>query len=97
MEGIDDPFSMEEVKHVIDQISSDKALGPDGFTGAFFKKCWDIIKEDAMSVDLHFNNLHMAHLQWVNSANIVLMPKNEGARIYLISGLLALFKPFQKS
>jgi hypothetical protein len=24
----------------------EKALGPDGYIGAFFKTCWDIIKED---------------------------------------------------
>jgi len=24
----------------------DKELGPDGYNGFFFKKCWDIITED---------------------------------------------------
>ena len=30
-------------------MPSDKALGPDGFTGAFFKACWEIIKDDVMA------------------------------------------------
>jgi hypothetical protein len=78
LDGIDDPFSEEEVHMVISQMPSDKAPGPDGFIGAFFKKCWGIIKEDVMRVIQNFNNLHIAHLQWVNSANIVLFPKKGG-------------------
>jgi hypothetical protein len=31
------PFTLEEVKNTIDSMSSDKASGPDGFTGTFFK------------------------------------------------------------
>jgi hypothetical protein len=34
-----DPFSVEEVRNAINQIPSDKAPGPDGFTG-FFLKVW---------------------------------------------------------
>jgi len=30
------------------------APGPDGFTGAFFKACWKIIKDDVMAA---INNL----------------------------------------
>ena len=48
MEGIDAPFTVEEVQQAINQMPSNKAPGPDGFTGAFFKKCWSIIKEDVM-------------------------------------------------
>lgn len=29
-------------------MNSDKALGPDRFTMAFFQVCWDVIKEDIM-------------------------------------------------
>jgi hypothetical protein len=78
-DGISDPFLEEEVRIAISQMPSDKAAGPDGFTGAFFKACWHIIKDDIMRVVLHFNNLRVAHLQWVNSANIVLLPKKDGA------------------
>jgi hypothetical protein len=41
--SLDDPFTEEEVKHAINLIPGDKAPGPDGFTGAFYKHCWDII------------------------------------------------------
>jgi hypothetical protein len=27
-----------------------------------------------------FNNLHASHLQWINSDNIILLPKKDGAK-----------------
>ena len=30
-------------------MAGDKALGPDGFTMAFFKACWEVVKDDIMS------------------------------------------------
>jgi exonuclease III len=42
------PFTEEEVLRAITRMPSDKAPGPDGFTGAFFKKCWGTIKNDIM-------------------------------------------------
>jgi hypothetical protein len=38
------PFSEEEVKATIMEMPSDKAPGPDGFNGKFFKVFWEIIK-----------------------------------------------------
>jgi hypothetical protein len=43
------PFTQDEVKDTIDSTLSDKAPGPDGFTGAFFKASWEIIKDDIMA------------------------------------------------
>jgi hypothetical protein len=77
LEGIDDLFKEEEVQLAINQMSSNKAPSPDGFIGAFFKKCWTIIKDDVMGAILEFNNLHVVHHQWVNLANIVLLPKKK--------------------
>uniref|UniRef100_A0A453BAR3 Uncharacterized protein n=1 Tax=Aegilops tauschii subsp. strangulata TaxID=200361 RepID=A0A453BAR3_AEGTS len=60
-------------------MPSDKAPGPDGFTGLFFKKCWGIIKHDLMRVIQCFDSLHTTNLHWLNSANVVLLPKKDGA------------------
>ena len=38
------PFSQDEVKNIINSMPSDKASGPDGFTVAFFKAYWKIIR-----------------------------------------------------
>jgi hypothetical protein len=44
------PFSEQEVWEIIKLVPSDKAPRPDGFTGRFYKACWDIIKADVMSM-----------------------------------------------
>lgn len=46
LSALEVPFTQEEIKATIHSMPSDKAPGPDGFTGVFFKKCWEIIKED---------------------------------------------------
>jgi hypothetical protein len=59
--------------------ASDKAPGPNGFTGAFYKACWGIVKPEIMHVLHSFHTLRAAHLHWINSANIALIPKKDGA------------------
>ncbi|XP_042514311.1 uncharacterized protein LOC122088975 [Macadamia integrifolia] len=38
--------SEEEIKRVVWDLDPDSSPGPDGFTGVFFRKCWDIIHDD---------------------------------------------------
>jgi hypothetical protein len=80
LSSLDDPFSEEEVRCAINQMPSDKAPGPDGFIGAFFKICCVIIKEDVMKAITFFRNLHVASFHWLNSANIALLPKKGGPK-----------------
>lgn len=49
LETLDIPFTEEEVWNTIKELPSDKAPGPDGFTGRFYKTCWPAIKNDIMS------------------------------------------------
>jgi hypothetical protein len=72
------PFSEEEIKHAVHQMPSDKASGPDGYTGIFVKSCWDIIKEDVIKATNAFYSLQVGNLDILNSANVVLIPKTEG-------------------
>jgi hypothetical protein len=44
LQTLRDPFSEEEGKNAINQMSSDKAPESDIFTQAFFGRCWVIIK-----------------------------------------------------
>jgi len=82
LEALDIPFTEEEVWRTIKHLPTDKAPGPDGFTGKFYKTCWTIIKEDVMSAlhtiwEKRFRNLWM-----LNSAFITLIPKNyEAAQV----------------
>jgi exonuclease III len=43
------PFDREEVIQVLQNLEGDKAPGPDGFTMAFFQKCWRIVEVDVMA------------------------------------------------
>jgi hypothetical protein len=56
-------------------MPSDKAPGPDGFTGAFFKACWGIIKDDVTAAINSLFTLNAQGFEWLNSACIVLLPK----------------------
>jgi hypothetical protein len=73
------PFSQEEIKETITSMPSDKAPGPDGFTGAFFKSCWEIIKDDVTVAINNLFHLNSQGFELMNSANIVLLPKKEDA------------------
>jgi hypothetical protein len=42
-------FTEQEVWSVIVELPNDKAPGPDGLTGLFYKKTWEIIKTDIMN------------------------------------------------
>jgi hypothetical protein len=73
---LDDPFSQEEIISVLKDMPSDHALGPDGFNGAFFKKCWDIIKVDILRLCADFvqGNLNLDN---INNCLIALIPKKD--------------------
>jgi len=59
-------------------MSFDKAPGPDGYTGGFFRSCWDIIKVDVVNAANAFHSLRTSSLALHNSANVVLIPKKDG-------------------
>jgi hypothetical protein len=44
LSDLDAPFSEEEVWATIKDMHLDKAPGPDGFTGRFYKSCWRILR-----------------------------------------------------
>ena len=79
LSSLDAPFSEEEIKRSIDLLPGDKAPGPDGFTGVFLKSCWTIIRHDIMATVNALYNNRCLNLQLINSANIILIPKKEGA------------------
>ena len=76
---LDNEITEDEVWEAIKEMPGDKAPGPDGFTGLFFKRCWSYIKHDIMRVISCFGALRTNNLQWLNSANVVLLPKKDGA------------------
>lgn len=62
---LDLPFSEQETWDTIRNLPSNKAPGPDGFTGRFYKVCWNIIKKDvlkAVGAVWHRNFTNMSRL-----------------------------------
>lgn len=50
---------MTLLKHMKSQkaskrVQGDKALGPDGFSMAFFRQCWEVIKKEVVAVVQNF-------------------------------------------
>ena len=77
LEDLDAPFTLEEIEAAIKEMPPEKAPGPDGFIGIFYKKCWTIIKNDLAQAIQSFYSHRTARLNLVNEANIVLLPKNQ--------------------
>lgn len=72
---MDDPFSEEEIKAALADMPSDHAPGPDGFNGAYMKKCWYIIQGDFKRMCHDFANGTL-NIQSINGSFIVLIPKD---------------------
>ncbi|GJR36520.1 RNA-directed DNA polymerase, eukaryota [Tanacetum coccineum] len=63
-----------EIKDAIWDCGSEKSLGPDGFTFAFYKKFWDTIKEVIVGSVQHFFNTGILPSR-CNTSFIALIPK----------------------
>ena len=68
----------EEIVEVICEVKVDKAPGPDGFTMAFFQKCWCALKRDVMAffADIHRQCVFEKSL---NTTFLCLIPKKMNA------------------
>lgn len=76
-EGLDilhTPFLKKEIDQLIKDLPTDRAPGPDGFSGLFIKKCWPIICHDYYKLcdDFHYGSLSLDPL---NHSVIILVPK----------------------
>lgn len=72
------PFSEEEVHKVIRGLKANSAPGPDGFSYAFYKCCWESNKGDFMRMvdDFYWGKLG---IQRLNYGVITLIPKVKDA------------------
>jgi hypothetical protein len=72
---LDAPFTEEEIATVVKEMPKERAPGPDGFIGMFYKKCWTVVKDDIVQAILSFYCHRIARLNLINEANIVLVPQ----------------------
>lgn len=73
-------FSEQEAWKVIQQLPSEKAPGPDGFTGLFYKIAWPMIKGSIMRAFNALDVMDRRDFNLVNEAYIVLLPKTKEAK-----------------
>jgi hypothetical protein len=93
---LDDPFSELEIKAAIAELPAEKAPGPDGSTGVFYRACWDIIKADLVAAFNCVYNLTTGPLPKLNGALITLLPKREVAELPADYRLISLIHSFAK-
>ncbi|CAN6576692.1 unnamed protein product [Malus baccata var. baccata] len=68
------PITDEEIKEAAFQIPSDRAPGPDGFSGCFYKDHWTIVGEEVVkAIKAFWHSGSM--LRKLNHTNLVLIPK----------------------
>jgi hypothetical protein len=77
LHDLDAPFSEEELKTAVMQTPKERGPGRDGYTGLFYKICWDIIKVDLLAALQQVYQLRGQWWQLLNSANVTLLPKKE--------------------
>ena len=81
-------FDREEVLQVVNDLQGDKAPGPDGFTMAFFQKCWSVLEVDIMGF---FEEVHTyCNLRDLSMPlSLLLSPKSRMQQIFVIFVLSA--------
>lgn len=72
---LDEPFSEKEIWATIQSLPSDRAPGPDGYTGRFYKACLPIIKVDFIAALICLQQGDARRLELLNSAYMTLIPK----------------------
>lgn len=77
LQGLDRCFTEDEVRAVIADLPPDKASGPDGCTGRFYKLAWPIIKDDIMHAINAFWSLNYSSFNLLNDAFMILLRKKE--------------------
>jgi hypothetical protein len=71
------PFNADEIASIVSATPSNRAPGPDGFSGTFYKAAWDIVGPDVVRVfqtlwDMDFRNFHA-----LNEVVMVLLHKTQ--------------------
>ncbi|KAE8770537.1 hypothetical protein D1007_57696 [Hordeum vulgare] len=77
--GLDNPFTKEEVLCMIKASLEEHSLGPDIYSGTFFRACSAIIKDDIMAAFGQFYNIAGRNFGARNSPIVALLPKKDGA------------------
>jgi hypothetical protein len=78
LEGLDRPFSKEEVLNVVKNFNGDKSSGPDGYSMGFYQACWSVVGSEVMAVCQEFYKQGIFEKS-LDATLIGLIPKKSGA------------------
>jgi hypothetical protein len=89
-------FEEDEIRKVVFMMNGNKALGPNGFSLAFFQTCWEVGREDIMKV---FRAFHAGGMfeKSLNASFIPLIPNIPGAINSKTSARLTLWEVSTRS
>ena len=71
-------FEKEEIIEALKEAEGDKAPGPDGFTMAFYQKCWSVLEGDVLAFFKDFHN-QCVFEKSLNATFLCLIPKKTNA------------------
>ena len=69
-------FKREVILQVVRDLEGDQALGPDGFTMAFYHHCWRVVEKDVLAEEFF---QHCKFEKSLNATFIALIPKRNDA------------------
>lgn len=73
------PITVQEVQETIAKMPANKAPGPDGYTGEFYKKFATIMVSDLVQAYNHMLQMDTPTMWPMDDSYIALVPKKEGA------------------
>lgn len=79
LSDIDIPITDKDVWTTIKTLPSNRAPGPDGYTGRFYKACWPLVRADFMAAILILRQGNALKLGLLNSAYLTLILKKVDA------------------
>lgn len=93
---LDVPFTEEEIWAAIRCLPNEKSPGPDGYTGLFYQKCWEIIKPELLNALAKFCTGNSQNLEKLNTAIVTLIPKKESPTLLKDYRPISLVHSFSK-
>jgi mannosylglycoprotein endo-beta-mannosidase len=96
LSDLETPFSLEELKKAVFALPAEKAPGPDGFIGRFYRSCWETICEDLFEAVVFLAEQGGSSFGLLNKACIVLQPKKADARVIADYRPISLIHSFSK-
>ncbi|XP_026378634.1 uncharacterized protein LOC113273080 [Papaver somniferum] len=70
--------TLDEFKEAVFNLGADSAPGPDGFSGCFYRHCWEIIQQDLYNATIYCWTVKVIP-QGTNSSLLILIAKVKGA------------------